>query len=119
MNPAIGGSSIVVVASTLPNKPSISSLNRTPGGTLFMALISSGRARNGAAWFESPGGYQRLFVFTGSLGRHREGRRYRRRAPNTNPVMSQFAARYPVPATKWLVGKPDQFHMGKCVSRPA
>jgi hypothetical protein len=35
-----------------------------------MALISSGPAANGAAWFESPGGYQRLFAFTGSLGRH-------------------------------------------------
>src|SRR5262249_27512654 len=32
MNPAIGGSSIVVVASTLPNKPSVASLNRTLGG---------------------------------------------------------------------------------------
>jgi hypothetical protein len=35
-----------------------------------MALISSGPATNGAHWFESPGGYQRLFAFTGSLGHH-------------------------------------------------
>ncbi len=52
------------------SSPSISSFNRTLGGTLFMALISSGPATNGAHWFESPGGYQRLFAFTGSLGHH-------------------------------------------------
>src|SRR4029450_4403856 len=52
------------------NRPSISSFNRTLGGTLFMALISSGPATNGAHGFESPGGYQRLFAFTGSLGHH-------------------------------------------------
>jgi hypothetical protein len=39
-----------------------------------MALISSGPATNGAYWFESPGGYQRLFAFTGSLGHHRQSR---------------------------------------------
>ena len=31
-------------------------------GTLFMALISSGPATNGAHWFESPGGYQRRLL---------------------------------------------------------
>jgi hypothetical protein len=30
----------------------------------------TGPARNGLAWFESSGGYRRLFVFTGTLGCH-------------------------------------------------
>jgi hypothetical protein len=43
-------------------RPSISSFNRTLGGTLFMALISSGPASAEPLWFGSPGGYQRLFA---------------------------------------------------------
>src|SRR5438132_911736 len=53
------------------SNPSISSFRRTLGGTLFMALISYGPATNGAHGLVSPGGYQRLFAFTGSLGHHR------------------------------------------------
>jgi hypothetical protein len=39
-----------------------------------MALISSGPAINGAHGLVSPGGYQRLFAFTGSLGHHPHSR---------------------------------------------
>jgi integrase len=39
-----------------------------------MALISSGPAPTEPLWFVSPGGYQRLFAFTGSLGHHRAWR---------------------------------------------
>src|ERR1700674_3736166 len=69
-NPAIGVSDDG--ASDPRNRSSTSSFSRTLGGTLFMALISSGPATNGAHWFCSPGGYQRLFAFTGSLGHHLE-----------------------------------------------
>src|SRR5712691_6810312 len=67
---AIGASSGVAVAAVPCNRPSISSFNCTLGGTLFMALISSGPASTEPLWFDSPRGYQRLFAFTGSLGHH-------------------------------------------------
>src|SRR6516225_9841604 len=50
---------------------STSSFMRMLGGTLFMALISSGSAPTEPPGLGSPGGYQRLFAFTGNLALHR------------------------------------------------
>src|SRR6266540_4199279 len=50
---------------------------------------------------------------------HFEESSLRRSVPSTRPVMNQLAPRYPIPASKWAVGKPAQFHSGKCTSVPA
>ena len=47
--PTIGGSSGTRIGAAPRNRPLISSFKRTLGGTLFMALISSGPATNEAA----------------------------------------------------------------------
>src|SRR5881628_3104349 len=67
------GDSVGVASSPIfpCNNSVISSFSRSLGGTLFMALISSGSARNGASCVSSLGGYQRLFAFTGTLALHR------------------------------------------------
>src|SRR5438093_35723 len=66
------GDSVGVASSPIfpCNNSVISSFSRSLGGTLFMALISSGSARNGASCVSSLGGYQRLFAFTGTLALH-------------------------------------------------
>src|SRR5881628_2252347 len=68
------GDSVGVASSPIfpCNNSVISSFSRSLGGTLFMALISSGSARNGASCVSSLGGYQRLFAFTGTLALHRD-----------------------------------------------
>src|SRR5213593_2508088 len=66
------GDSVGVASSPIfpCNNSVISSFSRSLGGPLFIALISSGSARNGASCVSSLGGYQRLFAFTGTLALH-------------------------------------------------